>query len=264
MNERQQITEWTKQRYEYYVAGRTLWFCNRMQTGALMLAYSIEAHIKHILSRQEKCPQKLLYSHDIPKLFSKSKELGLFSDVEVSDDLLRYVQDNFHRRYPSQTREIMKNAMSIGHCLGMHVGLIPAYDDLVLQLDQSLYRTLHNVRASIATMGAQQVNGLDGRFFFHSNYVAIDLLEDIKKMHEEALMLLLKEEHESIHELNKHAYQERLAILSDKDKLLVANNGLTRVFPGHNKNIFRSYAKSFSYPGRYYKMEDGTRVVTIG
>lgn len=228
-----------------------------------MFAYSIEAHIKHILSQEQKCPRKLLFSHDIPELFCRSKELGFFSDVEVSDDLLRYVQDNFHRRYPSQTRETMEDAMSIGHSLGMAAGFILAYDDLVLQLDQSIYYTMHNVKASIATIGAKSVNSLDGRLFFHSNYPAMDLLEDIKKLHEEDLLLLLKEEHESIHELNKCEYQKRLSILSDRNTLLVANESLMRVFPKHDNSSFRSHAKSFLYPGRYYEMEDGTRVFTI-
>jgi hypothetical protein len=155
MNNRQQTIEWTGQRYAYYLAGRTLWFCNQMETSAIMLAYAIEAHIKHMLSREKKCPKKLLYDHDITNLFDKSREFGLFSDVEVSEDLLRFAQDNFHRRYPSQTRETIQNAMGMGHSLGMHVGVILAYDDFILQLDQSLWRALNDVRASVALMGAK-------------------------------------------------------------------------------------------------------------
>ena len=45
-----QILElWTKQKYEYYVAARTLWQNNQMQMAAPMYAYAIEAQIKNAL-----------------------------------------------------------------------------------------------------------------------------------------------------------------------------------------------------------------------
>ena len=253
------IREWTKQRYEYYVAGRTLWFNNQMQTGALMFAYAIEAHIKHLLSNHRNCPRKLLYSHDIPILFEKSIELDLFTDVEVSDDLLRYAQDNFHRRYPSQTNETIKAASDRGHALFMDPGLVIAYDDLILQMDYSIYKKFGTPKASVAAMAAQLVDCADGRFFFHSNHAALDHLNEILKMHEESLALLLKEEDEAIHEINRRSFKERLATLSNKE-ILVAIDGLMRVSPGHQQTTFKSFAKNFTYPGRYYERTDGTKV----
>jgi hypothetical protein len=199
LKERQHILEWTSQRYQYYLAGRTLWFCGQMNTGALMLAYGIEAHMKQMLSRERKCPKKLLYDHDISKLFAKSREFGFFLDVAVSDDLITFAQDNFDRRYPSQTRATVENAISLDHALGMHIGHILAFDDLILQLDQSIWRTLNDIRASIALNGAKRVASSDGRFFWHSNYAMLELWEDVMKMLEEDFSLFLKEEHESIH-----------------------------------------------------------------
>jgi len=262
MDGQQQIKEWAKQRYKYYVAGRTLWFSNQMEMGAMILAYSIEAHMKQVLSRQKRPPRELLYKHDILGLFGKSIELGLFTDVEVSYDLLRYVQDNFHRRYPSQTRETIQGAMSRGHCLVMDPCLIFAYDDLILQLDESVYRSLGTVKASIAARGATLINCFDGRLFFHCNYPAIHRLEYIMKLHEEALSVLLREEHENIHEINKRSQKERLVILSDRNKLLTANIGLVRVSPAQGSDSPCNYAKDFNYPGRYYELEDGSRVWT--
>ena len=262
MDDQQQIRDWTKQRYEYYVAGRTLWFNNQMEMGAMMLAYSVEAHMKQVLSQQKKPPRKLLYGHDILGLFEKSTELNLFTDLEVSNDLLRYAQDNFHRRYPSQTRETIQDAMSRGHCLAMDPCLIFAYDDLILQLDESVYRYSGTVKASIAARGATLVDCFDGRLFFHCNYPAIDRLEYIIKLHEEALSTLLKEEPEKIHEINKRSHKGRLVILSDKNKLLTADIGLVRVSPAQGSKSPCNYANDFTYPGRYYELEDGSRVWT--
>lgn len=147
MNASHLTKAWTQQRYEYYLAGRTLWFHDQLQPGALMLAYAVEAHLKHNINvHRSLFPQKLLkelvYKHAIPTLFERSREAGLFSDVEVSGDLLLFVQDNFHRRYPSQTQQAARNVTSRGHALAMAPDLIHAYDDFILQLDQSLYRSI--------------------------------------------------------------------------------------------------------------------------
>jgi hypothetical protein len=264
MKERQHTIEWTLQRYEYYLAGRTLWLCNQMEKSALMLAYSIEAHIKHLLSRQKEVSQKLQYDHDIPKLFGKSRDLGLFADVEVSEDLLRYVQDHFHSRYPSQKKETINRAMNRGHTIGLDPTRILAYDDLILQLDQSLWRALHDVRASVALMGGKGASTAPGRFFFYSNHVAIDLLEDIKIMLEEDFSLFLREEHERLHEMNRQDYLRRQATLADKDRLLGADNQLMRITPRHGTTNFRNHAKIFTSPGKYYELPDGARVFSHG
>jgi hypothetical protein len=234
-----------------------------------MLAYAIEAHIKHNMnSHQSKFPRKhfskLINKHDLPMLFQTCREVGLFSDVEVSQDLLRFAQDHFHRRYPSQTKQTIENARHRGHSVGMVIGVILAYDDFILQLDQSLWHTLHNVRASVALMGGRGANTAPGRFFFHSNYAAIELLEDIKRMIKEDFSLFLKEEHERLHEMNRLDCEQKLAFLSDKERLLVVDSIPIRVDPGQGIGNFHSHAKNFTYPGRYYEMPDGSTVSTIG
>lgn len=106
-----QILElWTKQKYEYYVAARTLWQNNQMQMAALMYAYAIEAQIKSALFLfPNTCPSRERNSrHDIPFLFAQAKSSGIFSDVDVSDDFLDFVMDNFERRYPKQTQDRLK------------------------------------------------------------------------------------------------------------------------------------------------------------
>jgi hypothetical protein len=256
---------WTQQRYEYYLAGRTLWFHNQLQPGALMLAYAIEAHLKHSMNVHKSLfPPKLFYKHDIPTLFEKNREAGLFSDVEVSGDLLLFVQDNFHRRYPSQTQQAARNATSRGHALAMAPDLIHAYDDFILQLDQSLYLSINDIRASVALMGAKGVRSLGGHMFFHSNYAAIDRLTDIQRLLDEDWDIFLKEEDERLHPLNKPDYLERRACLSDTNALLVGEHHLIRV-PRQPNTTFRVSAKAFVYPGRYYENPDGSvSVATFG
>ena len=269
IKERQHTMAWTIQRYDYYLAGRTLWFSNQMTTSAIMLAYAIEAHIKHNMNaHRSKFPQKLfndlILKHDLPKLFKKCQEVGLFSEVEVSDDLLRFAQDNFHRRYPSQTKQTAKNAKNIGHSLGMHIGVILAYDDFILQLDQSLRHTLNNIRASVAWMGGRGANTAPGRFFFHSNHTAIELLEDIINMIKEEFSIFLTEEDERLHEVNRLDCEQILAYLSEKRRLLMVESIPMSINPGQASNNFHSHAKNFTYPGRYYEMPDGSTVSAIG
>lgn len=271
MNASDLTKEWTQQRYEYYLAGRTLWFHNQSQPGAIMLGYAVEAHLKHCMNvRKSSFPPKLfttlIYKHDIPTLFERSREAGLFSDVEVSGDLLLFVQDNFHRRYPSQTQETARNATSRGHALAMAPELIHAYDDFILQLDWSLYRSINDIRASVALMGAKGVKLLGDRLFFHSNHAAIDQLTDIQRLLDEDWDLFLKEEDERLHVLNKPDYLERRARLSDTDTntLLVAEHHLISV-PRPPNTTFRVSAKAFVYPGRYYETSDGSvSIATFG
>lgn len=265
MNARDLTKAWTQQRYEYYLAGRTLWFHNQTQPGALMLAYAVEAHLKHSMNvHRSLFPLKLIYKHDIPTLFERSREAGLFSDVKVSGDFLLFVQDNFHRRYPSQTQQTARNATSRGHALAMAPDLIHAYDDFILQLDQSLYRSINDIRASVALMGAKGVKSLGGHLFFHSNYAAIDQLTDIQRLLDEDWSLFLKEEDERLHALNKPDYLERRARLSDTNTLVGAEHHLIGV-PRPPNTTFRVSAKAFVYPGRYYETSDGSvSIATFG
>jgi hypothetical protein len=206
----------------------------------------------------------LVYEHDLPMLFKESRKVRLFSDVEVSEDLLLYAQDHFHSRYPSQTQETSNKALALGHAVGLDPSRILAYDDLILQLDRSLWRVLNDVRASVALMGGKSANTELGRFFFYSNLVAIDLLEDIKTMLEEDFSLFLREAPERRHEMNRQDYLRRLATLADKDKLLGADNQLMRITPRNDASHFRNHAKIFTYPGKYDELSDGTRVFSNG
>lgn len=184
------LDQWTSLRYDYYVAGRTLWFSNQLQTGALMLGYAIEAHLKHVLTSIGNFSRKLTHQHNFHDLFSVCRENDILQDVEVSEDLLDYVEDNFHRRYPSQTTETLQNAKSVGHAISISPVVITAYDDFIFQLDHSIAHTLSTPRASIGMLGGKRVDCLDGKFFFHSNYTAIARLSEIISLCEKDLELL--------------------------------------------------------------------------
>jgi hypothetical protein len=264
MNASDLTKEWTQQRYEYYLSGRTLWFHNQSQPGAIMLGYAVEAHLKHGMNVHKssfppKLFNRLIYKHDIPTLFERSRAAGLFSDVEVSGDLLLFVQDNFHRRYPSQTQETARNARCRGHFLANTPALIHAYDDFILQLDWSLYRSINDIRASVTLMGAKGVKSLGDRLFFHSNHAAIDQLTGIQRLLDEDWDLFSKEEDddERLHALNKPEYLERRVHLSDANNLLMAEHHLISV-PRQPNTTFRVSAKAFAYPGRYYELPDGS------
>jgi hypothetical protein len=78
------------------------------------------------------------------------------------------------------------------------------------------------------------VNSSAGRFFWHSNYAMLELWEDVMKMLEEDFSLFLKEEHESIYEMNRQDYLRKRAILAEKDKLLVSDGIFMSLSPQQN------------------------------
>lgn len=170
---------WTKQKYDYYVAARTLWQNNQMQMAALMYAYAIEAQIKSALvmwCSTEKL--KGMYDHDIPQLFARAKGYGLFDDVSVSSDFLEFVMDNFERRYPKQTRERLKAIRPQGRAFILICDLDLYYDQFIMDLDASIYKKSNDRRTSMLSLVARNLESLEGRYFFQLNPAALARLDE--------------------------------------------------------------------------------------
>ncbi|MEN0038914.1 MAG: hypothetical protein AAGC78_17685 [Cellvibrio sp.] len=170
---------WTKQKYDYYVAARTLWENNQMQMAALMCAYAIEAQIKSAFSLfQHNCPIKELNKHNVPKLFAQAKNDGIFSDVSVSGEFLEFVMDNFERRYPKQTRDRLQEIRPQGRAFILISDLNLYYDKFIIDLDTSIYKKSNDCRTSILFLAKRNLESVEGKYFFQLNPAALARLEE--------------------------------------------------------------------------------------
>lgn len=258
MNE-DKLNSWLRLRFDYYLAGRTLLFSNQLQTGVLMLGYAIEAHLKQLLSSAPSFKMKLQFGHDFYGAFNELKDKGYLADVRVSDDLLYFVEDNFHRRYPIQTEQTIERANSRGHAVCMSPTVIFAYDDFIMQLDDAVTTHFETARASVLVRGIQNVDVSGGQYFFHCNYAVRSLIDDGIELSEKWLNELRQNE-PNIYDLNRQSHNERMKLLADPDALLVFDKAATVVYPGQHQDSYSRAAELFEYPGKFQELPDGTRI----
>lgn len=251
---------WVIKRFDYYVAARTLWFNNQLNMGAILFGYAIESHFKHGLSIIKECPKKIQYSHDLLLLYEKAKEFDLFLDVEVSEDLLQYSNDFFTQRYPTQFINTVKEAEENMRCISIAPDIILAYDDLIMQLDQSIYSKFDTARATITLYAGKQINTKQGRIFFHNNHAFIKRIDEIINVLKNDLEIMHTEENETVYDLNKKEFETIVKVLNEKEKLMVFDPSMVIVNPGRESD--NKHAKNFKYPGKVTVKEDGTKTWT--
>lgn len=253
------LTQWTNLRFDYYWAGRTLLFTNQAQMGVLMLGYAIEAHFKHLISSDRTIALKHSFGHDFSQAFSVLRDAGYLQDVHVSSDFLDFVEDNFDRRYPSQTSRTIKRANSKGRPVSMAPDVIIPYDDFILQLDTSLTNVFGTPEASVLMRGIQVISCGGGHFFFHCNYAAIARLDTGLNLCEQNLELL-KQRQPEIYQINFDEYQSRRKLLENREELLNSSRTSTRIIPHGGFEAALKAAASFVYPGKIIRLNDGTEI----
>lgn len=107
-----------------------------------MLGYTIETIMKagllEVMSDEEQSRSKILKnSHDIVKIFKECKKYNLFKSIEVTNDFLEHVNNNF-QRYPCQLQAVLETATSKNNVLSNSIDHINYYDDLIVKLDKYL------------------------------------------------------------------------------------------------------------------------------
>ena len=139
MDREYQLRKFTELRFEYYSAGRTLWFNDNMETAAILLGYAVELSLKQILVVTDNDKnKKLMNSHDVLVLFTEANNVVLKGAFSVTEDLLHFVTDRLHHRYPSQAEQTAVKANKRGHAVCLSLDVIAAYDDLIIGLDEWL------------------------------------------------------------------------------------------------------------------------------
>lgn len=264
MDREYQLRKFTGLRLEYYSAGRTIWFNDNMETAAILLGYAVELTIKQILvASGNDDDEKLMKSHNILTLFAKADETTLKGAVPVTQDLLHFVTDRLHHRYPRQVEQSVKKAQKRGHAICLALNIISAYDDLIISLDEWLREKYENENTSLGVIAAHFVNRVTGRAVFHCNSAALNISKKYnalitseyenseKEMKEQGLTP------ETI-QYNLNNQKKRLeAWASAPDGLWVAKH-LTTVFgSAFIETPQEMQACNFKYPGRHVDGRSG-------
>jgi hypothetical protein len=254
-----QRRKFTELRLEYYVSGRMLWFNDTSSMAGMLLGYAVELSLKYILIAAGVTNQRLLNSHKVHKLFLECMTRKLIPNVEASEDLLLYVSDMFNQRYPSQVVETATEVESRGHALAWNPGLICGYDDLMIQLDDSLRRQCEDDTVSIGLLAAHFVNRVQGRSFFHCNVAALKntatyrdaLVREYEgsadRMKAEGLTEQTVQYNLGLHRQRLETWSAAPASVWHYDKMATA------VGPDFETLRHYPHAKTFAYPGRTVK-----------
>jgi hypothetical protein len=159
-------------RFEYYVAGRHLFFNCHTKAAKIMLGYAVECQIKMALLLKGSKNRKLLHRHDIPALHGEAARIGALTGVAASSDFLRFVNDGLNQRYPSQLAAMLRQATADGLVVGSTAADILPYDDYILQVDDSIRQLSSEPLASVGVRGALSGDCVTGLEFFHCNGAA--------------------------------------------------------------------------------------------
>ena len=258
MDREYQLSKFTELRFEYYSAGRTLWFNDNMETAAILLGSAAELSLKQILvaSGNDK-ESRLMSTHNVLALYQKANEVVLKGGVPVTDDLLHFVTDRLHHRYPRQVEEAAAGAQKRGHAICLALYVIAAYDDLIIGLDEWLRQNYPKENVCLGVMAAHFINRVTGRAVFHCNSAALGCsgtyreILDAEYANAEKEMQAKGLTPETIqYNLNNH--RSRLAVWKNAPTGLWVAGNLTTVFGSafiETPEAMR--ASHFEYPGRY-------------
>lgn len=256
MDRKYQMTKFCELRFEYYSAGRTLWFTDNMETAAILLGYAVELTLKQILVASGN-DKSLMNSHNVVSLYAKANEHALLGEVPVTEDLLHFVTDRLHHRYPRQVEEAVSNAQKRGHAICLALDIVAAYDDLIIGLDEWLRNNFPDEGASLGLLATHFVNRTTGRAVFHCNSAALARGEQYRA--------LLLQEYEGAEvefaeqgltpetiQYNLALHKSRLAAWADAPNgLWFANHLTTRFGSEFYETPGALRASAFVYPGRY-------------
>lgn len=265
-----QLKKFTELRFEYYSSGRTIWFNDNMETAAILLGYAVELSLKQILvATGNDKDRKLMKSHDISLLFEKANATALNDAFPVSEDLLHFVTDRLHHRYPSQVEQTSQKANDRGHAACLALNVIAAYDDLIIGLDEWLREKLSE-NNSLAILAAHFINRVTGRAVFHCNSAALsksDIYRKIleneygnaeRRMREEGLTP------ETI-QYNLTNQKQRLKSWESAPNGIWLADHLTTRFGEKFYETPKDYkSDAFVYPGKIFRSTDpGAKIVQI-
>lgn len=158
---------------------------------------------------------------------------SILDNVEVSDDFLDYINDQFKSRYPSLIEKVNADINSKNRIDIIGPLLLSWYDDLMFQIDKWILTQTNDNLASCFFRVVGDIHEIKGRLFFHSNYHACTNLNNLIQM----LKIQTEDNTNALQELEKGI----LYFWSSVTGIIQAQNI-------NNVNFEKNFAKRFHYP----------------
>lgn len=174
--------EWTDVRLDYYVSARNLIGSGFFHSAGILFAYAVETHLQAILyelfkgDQDREVKRDILKKHKITILYYHCKSLNLLPSVDVSDDFLQFIEDNF-QRYPGQIIPIRNGRLNVNGVVHYGVSDIHYYDDLVIQLDKNILEYTKSLGSSIGVNALMRVDDICRIKFFQNNVHALSNID---------------------------------------------------------------------------------------
>jgi hypothetical protein len=173
-------------RFEFYSTGRIMIFLGAFSAAPLLFGYALEMALKagmvKVRSQWSAADRRLVErSHDLAGLYGRARELGLFRDTHIAQDLFQLAADFFRLRYPSSLSKLLVTRDSSA----LDRAKVFSFDDAVCQLDDSLVtfsndpaesmgvKALCNIYPSLPLTAAAEA-------FFHFNPFTLSRLEQYR------------------------------------------------------------------------------------
>jgi hypothetical protein len=172
-------------RFEYYACGRLLVLQGRFDAASVLLAYSIEFHLKAALVEVEDewsdADRRMVgRSHNLRELYQSALRKGLLKGSFISTDFLDFAHDHFERRYPTGARALgsRKGYYSFGP------RKLHTYDDATIQLDSALADLYDSASYSLGVHAFKGfgVSSAIASAFFQGNVFALEKLAEQKAL----------------------------------------------------------------------------------
>lgn len=245
-------TSWSMLRFDFYVAGRVLWFNSCWTIGAMNFGYAAETTLKHLLAERPGAKtDKQTYKHNIRELVSQCRDAGVL-DNYISDDLVHYLDYRLNFRYPSQQKQTAENADARDHGIGQSFSDVAALDDAILHLDEAVVRLTGDSRVSVLLRGASSLDSAQGKAFFHSNNAVLARLDTARRYFSEH-----KDRQVSLHErLNPHLVEGMKQSFDKVSRMLGEVTGVAQGMP-MSVSTEPGPAANFQYPCTVTKDADG-------
>ena len=175
----EEIKNNTMLRYDYYSAGRELFFNQNTTMSGIMLGYSIELSLKLLLQLKGMLSQKLFNSHSVNDLFDIAS--SAYPELEtVSKDLILFINDRLDQRYIRGKNRVMKFHVQDGRVQDFPLEIIHYYDKLYYELDRLCWITSekYNFSSSLYRV-LKDLKSYKSRAVFHINYSLHNKLNEL-------------------------------------------------------------------------------------
>lgn len=155
-------------RQDYYLAGRCLLINQLFGMAGINFGYSIELSLKFILAFKGHKKSELM-RHDLEHYYNLAIGKDYITPLKLSGDFLRFANERLNARYPSMIAKHMEAYELESKIYLFTIDMIHCYDDLILQLDDELYKFVNDPRISIGFRSCRDLSSVSGRIFYHCN-----------------------------------------------------------------------------------------------